>query len=265
MPWCRLDVNPKPPLVSIRFPRYLKSMDLLAQFQTPLSKCGYLPDQQWQLQYEIVGRMEPAEYAQRMREGWRRFGHSLFRPACPNCRRCQSLRVDVSRFRPSRSQRRNVKLNEGEVYLQIGQPRVTPHRLKLYDRFHAHQSELRGWPLHSPKDAASYAESFTFNPYPIEEWCYYSEDRLVGVGYVDALTIGLSAIYFFYEPDERQRGLGVWNVLNLIVEARRRGLPHAYLGYHVSECQSLEYKADFRPNEVLDGGLWKPFRSAPTS
>ena len=35
---------------------------------------------------------------------------------------------------------------------------------------------------------------------------------------------------------------------------------NAYLGYYVAGCRSLEYKARFRPNEILDDeGQWVPF------
>lgn len=241
-------------------------MQTLAQFFTPLSQCGYLPDQRWQLEYELVVEMSGHEYAERMHAGWRRFGHSLFRPQCPECSRCQSLRVPTATYRPSRSQRRNWAKNWGEVHLQIGRPRVSQERLRLYDRFHHHQTEQRGWPLHAPKDPESYVGSFVDNPFPIEEWCYYIDDRLVGVGYVDVLPIGLSGIYFFHEPAERQCGLGVFNVMCLLKQAAERGLPAVYLGYFVKGCPSLEYKADFRPNEVRHAdGQWRSFRAAPSS
>ena len=79
---------------------------------------------------------------------------------------------------------------------------------------------------------------------------------------MDALPNGLSAIYFFYDPDERDRSLGTFNVLRVIDSAAARGIPHVYLGYYVEGCRSLEYKARFRPNEVLGrAGTWQPFRS----
>jgi arginine-tRNA-protein transferase len=236
-------------------------MESLIRFTAPPSRCGYLPDRNWALEYEHVASASAAEYMRRMREGWRRFGHTLFRPQCPACTACRSLRVVVERFRPDRSQRRARQANEGDVELRIGEPRVTRSRLALYDRYHAFQSDLKGWPLHPAKDPDSYAESFVYNPFPVEEWCYSLGRDLVGVGYVDVLPEGLSAIYYYYEPALRERSLGTWNVLRLIEEARRRGLPHVYLGYFVAGCGSLEYKARFAPNETLGtDGVWRPFR-----
>lgn len=236
-------------------------MESLFRFVAKPSPCGYLPDQRWRLEYEIVRDLSADEYMQRMREGWRRFGHTLFRPRCSACSACQSIRVLVNRFRPDRSMRRVHNANAGVVRVEIGEPSVTPAKLDLYDRFHAFQSSAKDWPIHDVNDAYSYTHSFVDNPLPVEEWCYFLADRLVGVGYVDVLPAGLSAIYFFYDPDERQRSLGTWNILSLIHETASRKLPHLYLGYYVADCQSMVYKARFTPNQVRGpDGRWKDFR-----
>lgn len=232
----------------------------LFTFVSPPGACGYLPDREWQLEYEVVGECSAAEYQERLKAGWRRFGYSLFRPVCEVCKMCQSVRVPVGAFRPDRAQRRAWAANAGDVRLEIGAPAVTAAKLDLYDKFHAFQSGTKGWPEHGPKDATDYAESFVGNPFPTEEWCYYVGDKLVGVGYVDALPEGLSAIYFYHDPDERSRSLGTFNVLSVIRATAARRLPHAYLGFYVEGCRSLEYKARYRPNEVLGvDGEWRAF------
>jgi leucyl-tRNA---protein transferase len=235
-------------------------METLFQFIAPPSQCGYLPDQQWSLEYEVVGAITPDEYMARMASGWRRFGNMIFRPRCPECNACRSLRVWVDRFRPNRSQKRAWQANAGDVQLLIGPPSVTNDKLRLYDRYHAFQTEQKGWPFHPAKDAESYASSFVANPFPTEEWCYYLDHQLVAVGYVDVLPGGMSAIYFFYDPEHSRRSLGTWNVLRLIYECRQRGLPHLYLGYYVTDCPSLSYKANYLPNQVLGpDGQWRDF------
>jgi arginine-tRNA-protein transferase len=233
-------------------------MHSLFVFTSPTSPCAYLPHERSALTYEIVARMTAAEYQARLKAGWRRFGFSMFHPTCPVCTKCQSLRVPVATFRPDRSQRRCLAANDGQVRVLVGTPEVTEEKLELYDRFHAFQSEHVGWPDHGPKDASSYAESFVENPFPTQEWCYYLGEKLVGVGYVDRLPEGLSAIYFFHDPDERKRSLGTYNVLSIIRKAAEWQVPHLYLGYFVEGCRSLEYKARYRPNEVLGGdGAWR--------
>ena len=235
-------------------------MQTLFQYIAPPGPCGYLPDQTWRMQYDLVGAISKAEYLERMRQGWRRFGTSLFRPRCLACKSCRSVRVLVERFRPSRAQKRARKLNEGVVQLRIGTPSVTRAKLRLYDCYHAFQADAKGWPLHPAKDAQSYAESFVENPFPTEEWCYFLDGELVGVGYVDDLPQGMSAIYFFYDPARRDRSLGTWNVLSLIQVAAARRVPHLYLGYYVEGCQSMEYKVRFAPNQLLgEDGQWRDF------
>jgi leucyl-tRNA---protein transferase len=232
------------------------------RYQAPPSQCGYLADQTWSLEYDFVPDFTAAEYMQRMLDGWRRFGRMLFHPRCPTCQACQSIRVPTDTFRPDRSQRRAARANDGVVTLEVGRA-ASPSaaKLKLYDRYHAFQAGFKGWPQQAAKDRAYYQLSFIDNPFPCEEWCYYLGSRLVGVGYVDPLPAGLSAIYFFYDPDERQRSLGIWNVLCVLAAARERRLPHTYLGYYVAGSKSMEYKATFRPNEVRHpDGTWRPFR-----
>ncbi len=224
--------------------------------------CGYLSEQTARLEYEYVISLTTEEYADRLLKGWRRFGSSLFRPRCRKCSACQSLRVDVARFQPDRGQRRAWKANAGSTRLQIVAPELTSTKLRLYDRYHLYQSCSKGWPEHTDRDAESYLASFVDNPIPTEEWCYFDGPELIGVGYVDVLPIGLSAIYFYHDPDHRALSLGTFNVLCLLAEAARRGLPHVYLGYYVSACRSLAYKNRFRPSEILAAdGSWQPFHA----
>ena len=113
-----------------------------------------------------------------------------------------------------------------------------------------------------PKEETSYVESFVDSPVQTQEWSYLLGDKLIGVGYVDHLPNALSAIYFFYDPAERRRSLGTFNVRNIQARAANDGIAHVYLGYFVNGCQSLEYKANFLPNQVITpAGRWVDFRS----
>ena len=74
-----------------------------------------------------------------------------------------------------------------------------------------------------------------------------------------AKQLSLSSVYFYYDPDEARRGLGTFGALHEIESAAREGIPYYYLGYWVAGCGAMEYKAGFRPNEVLCGdGVWRP-------
>jgi len=232
------------------------------RYLAPPGPCEFLPGRVWQMEYEFPGALTPAVCLQRIEEGWRHFGGVLYRPRCPTCTACQSIRVDVARFSPTRSQRRVRRANEDVVRLTVGRPVLTREKLELFDRYHAHQAGARGWPERPPRDAAGYQNAFVMRGFPRTEWCYAVGDRLVGVGYVDDLSGGLSAAYFFYEPEERHRVLGCWNILSLIEMSARRGLPYLYLGYYVEGYGSLAYKAAYHPNQVRDpDGRWVDYRT----
>ena len=227
-------------------------------FTSAASTCDYLPAQQRRIHYLVQPGLQPDAYLNHLREGWRRFGPMVFRPDCDICRSCQSLRVPAISFRRSSSQRRVWNQNTGDVELRIGPGAITSDRVELFNRFHAHGHATKGWP--APDDAEAEMAFHLLNPFPIEEWSYWIDGRLVGVGYVDALSAALSAIYFFHDPAERRRSLGTFNVLQIMEAARVRKLPHVYLGYFVAGCRSLEYKANFRPNEILTSLGWQAFK-----
>ena len=222
-------------------------------FLSAPDECAYLPDQISQMRYELAPHLTAEEYLRRLKDGWRRFGPVMFRNECPSCRMCQSLRIPVDTFLPSTNQKRAWARNVSEVEVRIGTPSSSPERIALLHRFHRHGQQTKGWSA----DVGQDLRLFTSNPFPTEEWAYYVGDRLIGVGYVDVLPEGLSAIYFFHEPDVAKRSLGSFNVLKTLQVAQERQLPHVYLGYYVQGCRSLEYKERFRPNQRRnDAGEW---------
>lgn len=44
-----------------------------------------------------------------------------------------------------------------------------------------------------------------------------------------------------------------FSLLSEIKIAKKEKLKYIYLGYFVKKCQSLSYKADYTPNEILKG------------
>ncbi len=235
-------------------------MNLSAPFVDRPSRCGYLPDRDWRLEYQVALELDAGEYAERLLRGWRHFGRALFRPRCHGCDACRPIRVDVARFRPDRSQRRARKANQADLRLEVAEPAAGPAQLDLYRRYHAHQAGAKQWPSRRHEGLDEYRETFVDNPFPVQEWRYHLGDALVGVGYVDWLPVGPSAIAFLHDPDHRDRSLGTYNVLALIDHARAAGLPHVYLGYYIAGCASMAYKARFAPNQTLDaGGRWRDF------
>jgi arginine-tRNA-protein transferase len=211
--------------------------------------CGYLAGREATMEYRVMTEVTAAELEWLLVRGWRRFGHLYFRPACPSCVECVSLRIPVTDFQPSKSQRRARRRCE-QLRVVVREPIVDDERLDLYHAWHTMREQTRGW-RESRIGEDEYHRTFA-EPHPCaREMDYYDGDRLVAVGLIDETPNALSSIYFFYHPDLRQMGLGVASVLFEIEYAQQRGLGHVYLGYRVRECPSTAYKTQFRPHDLL--------------
>lgn len=222
----------------------------------PATRCEYLPDRDWSFEYRSAETLTGDEYQLLLDQGWRRFGYVLFRPRCPSCSLCKSLRVPVRTFVPTRSQKR-VSAKNAKTALKIDQPTLDSDTYELYLRFHRNREEKRSWSKREQEDPLIYFTSFVLNPIRTQEWRYFADGTLAGVGFVDVLPQGLSAIYFFHSPEQHRLSLGTWNILSLITRAGELGLPYVYLGFYVPGCVSMEYKAKFGPNERLSAsGEW---------
>jgi len=222
----------------------------LARFRTQPYTCPYLPYETASLDYRIAEDMSAEAYHELLRRGWRRFGFDFFRPACPRCLKCRSLRIDVQEFKPSSSQRRNLRRN-AEIRVVVQAPTMTADHLRLYDDYHEDMHRRRGWPRQARAEAC-YQEMFLIGDGGFaREFLYFDRDRLIGVALADVVSEALSSIYFFHDPEWRSRALGVFSILQQLQFARDHGLRRQYLGYWISECQSMSYKSQYRPHEIL--------------
>lgn len=201
------------------------------------------------MEYRVMTEVTADELEWMLERGWRRFGHLYFRPMCPACAECVSLRIPVATFAPSKSQRRAWK-RCANLRVATKPPLVDDERLALYHAWHEMREQTRGWKP-SRINAEEYTRTFS-EPHPCAlEMGYYDGDRLVAVGFIDQTPQALSSVYFFYHPDTQPLGLGVASVLFEVEYARQRGLEHVYLGYRVRDCPSTAYKSQFQPHDLL--------------
>jgi arginyl-tRNA--protein-N-Asp/Glu arginylyltransferase len=248
-------------------------MHLLERVVETPHACSYLPAETASLEVEILLDVGPQEMQDLLEHGWRRFGPMYFRPGCAACSECIGLRVIVSEFSPSKTQRR-VARGAKRFRRVVATPSVDEARLDLYSRWHAEREDARGWEP-NPQPRERYKLEFAF-PHPsAREAAFYDDEaggRLVGLGLFDATPHALSATFFFHDPAYARASLGVANVLALIDDARDSQRPHVYLGFRVAGCASLRYKATYRPHELLkgrpgktDAPVWERAPTASTS
>ena len=221
-------------------------------FTSPPSSCAYLPAEVCRLDYRLIPGLDDARFADLLDRGWRRFGYQLFRPRCPACARCRSLRVKVADFKPNKAQRRALTRN-GDVRLEVGPASVSNAHVALYNRYHRFMAAEKGWPEQAIS-RQEYAEHFLGGQFSFgREFLYFLAGTLVAVGLVDVTARTSSSAYFFHEPLLRERALGTFSLLKELEYAREHQIAHHHLGYWVPECPSMLYKGAYHPMELLVG------------
>jgi arginine-tRNA-protein transferase len=214
--------------------------------------CSYLPQETAALEYRIVQELDAREYERLLALGYRRFGSQLFRPECPDCTQCVSIRVLVQEFEPSAGFRRILRKNE-RIRIVRQRPNVTQAHLDLYYRYHHFMSQIRDW-RRDRISRAEYVESFVAGGGDFAwQWLYYDGDDLVGVALMDETAESISLVYLYYDPAWRASSPGTFSFLVQLAHAREAGKLYAYPGYWIPANTSMAYKARFRPFERLTG------------
>jgi arginyl-tRNA--protein-N-Asp/Glu arginylyltransferase len=217
----------------------------------PPFPCPYLAGRMARNMIVVPSPMVPGIYHSLMDLNFRRLGAIFYRPACAGCEECRSIRVPVAEFCPSRAQRR-CRARNADLVVEVAPPAPSEEKRHLYKRYleERHDGQMDG----SPSEFYGFLYASTVQTLEI---CYRMGDQLVGVGVVDVEPDAMSAVYFYFAPDLAPRSLGVFNVLWLVEECRRRGIAHLYLGYYVSESRKMSYKSQYRPYELLESdGRW---------
>jgi arginine-tRNA-protein transferase len=233
-------------------------------YLTAPAPCPYLPGRQERKVFtHLVGDRASALNDILTQGGFRRSQNIAYRPACETCRSCVSVRVVVDEFIQTKAFRRNVKLNEDLIGEEIT-PSPVSEQYALFRRYLDARHSDGGMADMTVLDYAMMVEDTHVSTCLIE-YRRRSPDSainqrgagpLLGVALTDILSDGLSMVYSFYDPDERERGLGTFMILDHIRRARRRKLPYLYLGYWVDGSTKMDYKARFRPQEHLGPQGW---------
>lgn len=228
----------------------------IAFFASPEHDCSYLPEKRaGTLFVDPDARLDAFIYSELIRNGFRRSGDFVYRPRCNGCQACVSLRVPVRDFKPTRSDRRNLKRN-ADLNVTACKPAYTNEQFKLYERYLAARHADGGMDNPAPE---KYLDFLDCHWGKVLFYEIRKDEQLLALAVIDHLDDALSAVYTYYDPDMLKRGLGVYAVLWQIEHARQLGLDYVYLGYWIADCQKMSYKEHFRPMEAYIKGSWKRF------
>lgn len=219
--------------------------------------CPYLPGRMWRnFLLDAGGEFDDRLHQFLLDRGFRRMGRYLYRPVCEDCRECRPLRIDVHRFSASKSQRRAVRRNAD---LDVTVEPEALYDSEKRDLLHRYLEVRHEGPMTA--DEGSMREFMFNSPGGTAGVSFRSGDgRLIGYGILDLTEDIVSSLYFFFDPDEGKRSLGVFSTVWEIEYARDTGRTWYHPGFYVRECAAMNYKADFGPCEILDPDVgWRPF------
>jgi arginine-tRNA-protein transferase len=226
-------------------------MNLLKEFLLN-DKCSYLDNKEQTTHYKVIEECSTTHCQNLIERGYRRFGKMYFRPICPTCQECQSIKIDVENFNFSSSQKRVLrKASHIKTYIQ--RPSLTKQHLKLFKKYHLCMSDKKGWDYHETTPQNYYASFVDGHNDFGYEVLYYDGEKLIGVDLIDILDDGISSIYFYYDTDYAKYSLGKFSLYNQIIFAKDTNKKWIYLGYYVKGCPSLSYKSHYTPYLTLQG------------
>jgi arginine-tRNA-protein transferase len=217
------------------------------------SPCPYLPNRTFESETVYMQSFDGEGLEYLLSLGFRHFSRFFFRPICRHCHQCIPLRIPVQQFRFSRNMRRVLR-RTARFSVQLEEPKPEGRMFDLY-RLHAERFSLGG-----QEDYDTFRESF-FTPLPgAQMLTIHDGSHLVAVSHLDITSGALSAIYCYWDPEYAWASPGTLAILKEAEAAREQNLRHLYLGYYVAGNRHMQYKARYRPNEVLlSEGRWVPF------
>ncbi len=227
----------------------------LRVYATYPHSCSYLAGRQaTALFVDPRARIDRQLYSQLSLLGFRRSGAHLYRPHCAGCSACVPARIVVDDFQPRRSQRR-VWRNNRDLRVEAVDSIARPEYFRLYSKY-IESRHPRG-DMYPP--LREQYETFLSDEWGVTRYHRIGlARRVLGVAVTDELADGLSAIYTFYDPEQRRRSLGSFAILWQIELARELGLAYLYLGHWIRDCRKMAYKTRFRPLELYRDGRWSP-------
>ena len=222
-------------------------------FASTPEACGYLGDRKSVSAFANPHiDMDMDTYNNLIQHGFRRSGNYVYRPHCPSCQECISVRVPVKKYVYSKNEKRNLRKNRN-IEISTISSRYKSEHFDLYRRYI--QSRHGDGSMANPTKA-------DYHRFLISDWTetLFFEFRinkiLIAVAVTDVLSSGLSPVYTFFDPDYENHSPGHFAILHQIREASARDLDYLYLGYWIKDCGKMSYKRRYSPLEAFIQDQW---------
>jgi arginine-tRNA-protein transferase len=236
--------------------------------------CPYLEGRQERKLFTHLSNDKPPQVIDHLlKNGFRRSQNIAYTPYCDGCSACVSVRVLVDEFVPGRTFRRTIERN-GDILARRIENKPTSEQYALFRDYIRSRHGEGGMAEMSVLDYFMMVEDSIIDTFLTEyrlrpAGALPSEHEswpLIGMALCDRLSDGISMVYSFYEPEQSERSLGTYFILEHIDYTRRLGLPYLYLGYWIEGSPKMSYKSRFMPQERLTQRGWvrAPAKSVST-
>ena len=222
-------------------------------FASTPEPCGYLRDRKSVSAFANPHMdMDMDTYDELIQHGFRRSGGYIYRPHCPSCQECVSVRVVARKHTYSRNEMRVIRRNS-DLRISTVAGKYRDEHFDLYRRYINSR--------HNEGSMANPSKS-DYHRFLICDWTdtlfieYRLNRILLAVAVCDIMSSGLSAVYTFFDPDYADRSPGHFAILSLIDEALSRDLDYVYLGYWIQDCAKMSYKRRYKPLEAYLNEQW---------
>ncbi len=188
--------------------------------------------------------------------GFRRVENWMYRPVCDNCSACKSYRVDIGKFKITKSLKRILKNFENFSY-SLEKNISTKENFELFKKY---QLVRHAGGSMSDMDEVEFASMIETSPINTSLLEFRDEYKsLIGTILLDINEKNLSAVYSFFDPKFNKLGLGNYMIIQCLLFGQSNKYKYLYLGYYIEELSSMSYKSRFKPGQIFNNNEWIDF------
>ena len=188
--------------------------------------------------------------------GFRRVENWMYRPVCDNCSACKSYRVDIGKFKITKSLKRILKNFENFSY-SLEKNISTKENFELFKKYQLVRHAGGSMSDMDEDEFASMIETSPINTSLLEFRDEYKS--LIGTILLDINEKNLSAVYSFFDPKFNKLGLGNYMIIQCLLFGQSNKYKYLYLGYYIEELSSMSYKSRFKPGQIFNNNEWIDF------
>ncbi len=188
------------------------------------------------------------------RSGFRRSYDHMYIPHCDSCNQCISSRINLKKFNYTKSTLRNLKVNS-DLSLSFNTQNIKKERYELFIKYCSLRHNNGQMQYMSIEEFENFFHNNNNDTTIID--LIDPKQNLYGSILLDTLEDGYSAVYSFFNPYSKKRGLGKNLILRSLDLLKLNNKNNLYLGYWVKDSNTMNYKSYFKGLELFINGEWK--------